>query len=93
MHTDNLVINDSRAGQAVERVAKLLPHFDRKAAAAFVIKTINAVNTGTLVVATQKKEIFGILDFVGKEETDNFNRLLAAINIVSEKEIVRLLLC
>ena len=90
VHTDNLIVNDGTAGQAVKGIAELLPHLDREATTALVVKAINAINAGALVVATEQKEIFGILDFVGKEETDNLERLFAAINVVSEKEIVGL---
>jgi len=90
VHTNNLVVNDGCAGEAVEGVAELLPHLDREAATAFIVKAINAVNAGTLVVSTQEKKILGILDFVSKEKTDNFERLLSAINIVTKKEIVGL---
>lgn len=90
MHTDNLVVNDGAAGQAIEGVAELLPHFDRKAATALVVKTINAVDPGALVVAAEQKEIFGVLDFVREQKTNDFQRLLAAVNVVAQKEVIGL---
>jgi hypothetical protein len=90
MHTDNLIINDCRTGQPIECITELLPHFDGKAAAAFIVKAINAVNAGTLVVAAEQKEVFRILDLVGENETNDFNGLFAPVDVVAEKEIVGL---
>ena len=83
MHANDFVINDGCAGQAIEGVAELLPHFDGKASTAFVIKAINAIDSGAFVVSAQEKEIFGVLDFVSKEEANDFNGLFAAIDVVA----------
>jgi hypothetical protein len=53
MHTNNLVINDSAARKTVEGVAKLLPHLDGKSTTAFIVKSINSVDSGTLVVSSK----------------------------------------
>ena len=42
------------------------------------------------MVAPQNEEIFGVHDFVTNEETDRFERLLAPIDIVSQKKVVAL---
>lgn len=90
MHTYDLVVNDCRAGEAIEGIAKLLPHFDGKAPTALVVKAINAVDAGAFMVAPQQEKVFGILDLVGKEQTDHFERLFSAIHIVSQEQIVGL---
>ena len=72
MHTDNLIVNDGTAGQTVEGIAKLLPHFDREPATALVVKTINPVDPSALMVSTQQEKVLGILDFVGKQQADYF---------------------
>ena len=54
----------------------------------FVIEAIDAVDAGALVVAAQQEEVLRILDLVGKQQADGFDRLLAAIDVVSEEEIV-----
>ena len=66
MHANDFIIDDGRTGQAIESVAELLPHFDGEAAAAFIVESVDAVNAGAFVVAAEQKEIFGVLDFVGK---------------------------
>ena len=67
MHANDLVVNDSATRQAIERVAKLLPHFYRKATTAFVVETVNAVNPRTFVVSTQQEKVLWILYFVRKQ--------------------------
>lgn len=88
MHANNLVINDRTAGQAIKRVAKLLPHFYRESTAALIVKTVDTVNAGTFVVPTEQEKVLGILYFVGKQETDNFEGLLATVDIITKEQIV-----
>ena len=88
MHANNLVINDRTARKTVEGVTKLLPHLNREPATTLVVKAVNSVDTGALVVATQQEKVFWILDFVGKKKTNNFQRLLSTVDIVSQEEIV-----
>lgn len=91
MHANNLVVDHSTTWQAVEGITKLLPHLDREAATAFIVKAINSVDSSTFMVTSQEEEVLRIFDFVGEQKTDNFKRLLSAINIVSEKQIVSLI--
>lgn len=88
MHTDNLIINDSRAWKAIERVAKGLPELDTEPTATFVIKAINAINSGAFVISTQYKKVFGVLDLIGEQERDHLKGLLATINIIAQEEVV-----
>ena len=72
MHTDNLIVNDGTAGQTVEGIAKLLPHFDREPTTALIVKPINPIDPSALMVSTQQEKVLGILDFVGKQQADYF---------------------
>lgn len=72
MHADDLVINHGTTGQAIERVAKLLPHFDRKTATALVIKSVDAVDPSAFVISTQKEKVLRVLDFVSEQKTHHF---------------------
>lgn len=72
MHANDLIVNDGTAGQTVEGIAKLLPHFDREPAATLIIKAINSIDARTFVIAAKQKKVLGILDFVGKQEADHF---------------------
>ncbi len=42
------------------------------------------------MVAAQDEEVLGELDLVGKEQADGLERLLAAIYVVAEEEVVGL---
>ena len=55
----------------------------------FVVETVYAIDARALVVAAQQEEILGILDLKGEEKTNCFERLLAPIDVIAEKEIVR----
>ena len=52
MHANNLVVNDSTTRETVKGVAESLPKLDTETAAAFVIKTIYAVDPSALVIST-----------------------------------------
>jgi len=54
-------------------VCKHFPQFNILSALAFILKTIDAVDTRTLMVAPQQKEVKWIFDFVCHEETHDFN--------------------
>ena len=56
----------------------------------FVVKTVDAVNTCALVVAAEDEEVLRVLDLVRKEQADGLHALLAAVDVVTEEEIVRL---
>ena len=40
------------------------------------------------MVATEDEEVFRVLDLVGEEEADSFQRLLPTVHIVTEEEVV-----
>ena len=65
MHGENLLVDDCGDWQTVEAVCERLPQLDVISPLAFVVEAVNAVNRGTLVVASQDEEIFGIFDLVG----------------------------
>lgn len=72
MHTNNLVVNHSTAGKAVEGIAELLPHFHRKATTTLIVESVDSIDTGAFVIAAQEKEILRVFNLVGKEKADYF---------------------
>jgi len=85
MHADNLIINDCSTRQAIKRIAKLFPNFDTVTTTTLIVKAIYTVYSRTFVVPTETEEVFWILDFISKEETNNFQGLFSTIYIISEK--------
>jgi len=88
VHCEDLLIDDCCNGQAVEAVCERLPELDIVSPLTFIIETIDTVDRGAFMVATQDEEILGVFDLVGKEEANGLERLLASVDIVPEEEIV-----
>ena len=42
------------------------------------------------MVAPQHEKVLGILNFVGEQQTNRFNGLFASVDVVPQKQIVRL---
>jgi len=91
VHADDLVVDDGAAREAVKGVAKLLPHLDGEAAAALVVEAVNSVNPRALVIAPQQEKVLGVFDFVREQEAYDLQGLLAAVDVVSQEQVVRLL--
>jgi hypothetical protein len=90
MHGEDLLVDDSSDGKAVEAIGKSLPQLDVVATLALVVKSIDTVDRGALVVTSEDEEVFGVLDLVGEEQADGLKRLLASIDVVTEEEVVGL---
>ena len=56
----------------------------------FVVKSINPVNAGTLMIAPQQEEVFRVLDLVSQQKADGLQGLLPSINIIAQKQIIAL---
>ena len=89
MHTQDLFIDKCAHWQAVKRVREYFPEFNRVPTLALVIKPVNTVYLGTFVVPSEHEEVLRVLYFVGHEETYSLDRLFSAIDVISQKEIVR----
>ncbi len=90
VHTENFLINDRCHGKAIKDIAEHAPKSDRESALALIVKAINSVDLGTLVVSSQQEEVLRVLDFVAEQKTDCFNGLLSSIDVIAQEEIVGL---
>jgi hypothetical protein len=88
VHGEDLFIDDGCNRQAVEAISERLPELDVVSPLALVIETVDAVDRRTLVVAAEDEEVFRVLDLVCQQQADGLQRLLSAINVVSEEQIV-----
>jgi hypothetical protein len=88
MHAKDFFINDCRTGKAVEAIRKGLPEFNTKSSLAFIVESVDTVDGSAFVISTKKKKVFGILDFVGKQETDSLKRLFASIDIITKENVI-----
>lgn len=90
MHAQDLVINKCSHREAVKTVSKNLPETNIKPPLAFIKESIDSVDRGTFMVSPKEKEVLRVLNLVSKEKAYRFNTLFATINIVTQKQIVRL---
>lgn len=90
MHAQDLVINEGSDGHAVEDILEFFPDADGVAAFALIVEAVDAIDLTALVVASEQEEVLLELDFVGEEEDDCLERVLSAVNIVAQEEVVRL---
>nr|POE77548.1 hypothetical protein CFP56_09195 [Quercus suber] len=90
VHRENLLVDDGRNGQAVEAIGKGLPQLDVVTSLALVVKTVDTVDRSTFMIAAENEEILGIFDLVCQQQADGFQRLLAAVDVITKKEIVGL---
>lgn len=56
----------------------------------FFVEAVDSGDGGGLVVAAEDVYFFGVLDFVGEQETDGLDALSPPVNIVSEEKVVGL---
>lgn len=52
-------------------------------------KLFKPVKSGAFVVSPEKEEVLRVLDLVGEEKQDGLNRVLAAVDVVAQEEVVR----
>lgn len=88
MHAENFFINNSCDWETVEAISEGFPEFDVVSSLAFFIESVDSVDAGTLMVSSQEEEIFWILDLIGEEQSDSFQRLFTSINIISQEKVV-----
>jgi hypothetical protein len=83
VHGEDLLVDDGGDGQAVEAVSERLPQLDVVSPFALVVETVDAVDRGALVVATEDEEVLRVLDLVREQEAYGLEGLLAAVDIVT----------
>lgn len=90
MRAKDLFVDDSRAREAIEAIRESLPELDPKPALALVIESVNAVDGRAFMIPPQYEEILGVFNLVRQKETDGLEALLATVNVVPQKDVVRL---
>jgi len=88
VHAEDLLVDQCGDGQVVEQVGEQFPEFDVVPAFALVLEALDAVDGGALVVAAEGEEVFGLLALVGHHDRDGLQRLLAAVHLVAQEQLV-----
>lgn len=73
VHAENFLVDYCTDWQAVKHVRENFPKFDGVSALAFVVKPVNTVDLGALVIAAKQKEVLGVLDFVAKQQSNGLD--------------------
>jgi hypothetical protein len=90
VHGEDLLVDDSGDGKAVEAVGESLPELDVVTTLALIVEAVNTVDRSALVVATEDEEVLRVLDLVSQQEADGLERLLATVDVVTKEEVVGL---
>jgi hypothetical protein len=88
MQAKDLLVYDGGDGEAVEAISEGLPQFDVVATFALVVESVDTVDGGTLVVASQDEKVFRVFDFVGQQQADGFQGLFTSVDIVTKEKVV-----
>ncbi len=51
----------------------------------FVVKSVDAVDAGTLVVASKQEEVLRVLDLISEQQADGLERLLSPVDVVAQE--------
>jgi hypothetical protein len=71
MCTEDGIFNNSSNRKTVEEVNKCLPQFNIVPSLALIIKSIDPIYAGSLMVASQQEEILWIFNFECQYKTDS----------------------
>jgi hypothetical protein len=85
VHCEDLLIDDSGNGQAIEAVGEGLPELNVVSALALIVESIDTVDRRALVVAAEDEEVLGVLDLVCEKQADGLERLLASVDVVAKE--------
>lgn len=90
MHGEDLLVNDGCNGKAVEAIGECLPQLDVIATLALIVEAVDSIDGGALVVAPQNEEVLGVLDLIGEQKANGFQRLFASVDVIAKEKIVGL---
>ena len=90
MHAKDLVVDNAGAREAVKAIPKCPPKLDGVPPLALIVESVYAVNARAFMVPSQEEKIFGVLHLIAKHEANCLDALVRAVNIIPEKQVVRL---
>jgi hypothetical protein len=67
MHAKNLLINQSCNWQGIENITENFPKSDGVASLALIIESIDTIDLGTLVIASQQEKVLWVFNLVGEQ--------------------------
>lgn len=89
MQAENLSINEGGEREIVEEVSEVLPHIRIPVfAQTLVVESVNLRDLSRLMIATENSDSFTVSDFQSDKKRHRFNRVIAAIDVISHEQIV-----
>ena len=86
MHANDSIFDNGANRKVLKTVRKGSPQSNIISSLAFIIKAINLVNIIGFVIATKKIKAIWIFHLICKEQTNTFNALFTAIDIITRGE-------
>lgn len=86
MHADDAVIDEGAYGEVFEAFGEGLPEPDAVTTLAFVVEAVDFVDVVCFVVSAQKEEVVGIFYFIGEEEANALDTLLASVHVITTSQ-------
>lgn len=83
MHAQYPVFDQGSHRQHVESRGKLLPESNAVPLLALLVEPVDLRDVLALVIAAQKKHGLRVFNFVGEQQTNRLDGLLASIHVVS----------
>lgn len=72
MHGEYLLINDRGDRKTIEAICESLPELDIVPSLTLVVKSINTIDGGALMISTQYEKILGVFDLVSEQQAYSF---------------------
>lgn len=95
MDAEDFVVDDGGDWEVLEDVVEHVPNCPlltwdvaRIEAIAVIAKTVELVDVGAFVISAEHEKVFPVEDLVTEEEANCLEALKAAVNVISEEEIV-----
>lgn len=89
MQTKDPIRHHRRHGQIIKRIRKMLPHVGIPVfSKTLIVKPVHLSNLSGFVIAAEDGDAVSKADFEGDEERDRFERVVAAVDVVSHEEVV-----
>ena len=85
MHAEDFIIDEGSHRETVKALGKCLPKTHAVTSLAFIKKAINPIYASALVVSSQQKEVFRVLDLVAKQKTYSLQTLPSPVYIIPQK--------